>query len=93
MIFLNEEATDLEGKNEKSYKFSMLKCWFVEVKDGYVILRPMKSRTGIKGSITYTIGKDDEKKLSIKNGDEVVALNVHKVGAGWRARKILIPII
>lgn len=89
---MNEEIADLEKGNEESCKFSMLKCWVVDVKDRYVILRPMKSRIGIKGSITYTIRKNDEEKLSIKKGDEIVALNVHKVDAGWRTKKILIPI-
>lgn len=89
---MDEEGINLQRKNEEGCKFSMLKCWVVDVKDRYVVLRPMKSRIGIKGSITYTIRKDDEKKLSIKNGDEVVALNVHEVKAGWRARKMLIPI-
>lgn len=79
-----------EGGKEK--KIEMLKCWVVGIEPEYLVMRPMKGGLLDRDlTVTYTV-KRSEIEDFIKLKDEVVALNVHKLTLGWRAKTILIPV-
>lgn len=75
---------------KKRLRIEVLKCQIKEIvlgKQGdFALLQPLtKIDVGVKGSITCTLGKIFGSRRP-KEGDVIIAYNIHEVGDGWRAR-------
>jgi hypothetical protein len=95
VIFLEKLAIKKKRKRKSKprEKIAMLKCRVDDIKEEYLIMRPVKKGLlRIDETVTHTVKKSKIEKI-LKRKDEVVALNVHELRDGWRAKKILIPII
>ena len=77
-------------KRKPEEKIEMLKCKIISIEAEYLVMLPIGANSGVEGSITWSLKNFFGEKHVLNVGDEVIALNVHKLGDGWRAKTILI---
>lgn len=86
---MKKKSTELR-KRKPGDKIEMLKCKIISIEAEYLVMLPIDANSGVEGSITWSLKSFPGKKYVLNVGDEVIALNVHRLGDGWRAKTILI---
>ncbi|MFZ2193348.1 MAG: hypothetical protein WAV31_03830 [Candidatus Moraniibacteriota bacterium] len=77
-------------KRKPGDKIEMLECKIISIEAEYLVMLPIGANSVVEGSITWSLKSFPGKKYVLNVGDEVIALNVHRLGDGWRAKSISI---